>query len=147
MRLLLWLAHALLGVGLCAPCMTVTPRMEPLGRLGEWLGLVKAPETYSVLTGILALLRGGNVLVGVALLFFSILFPVAKLVAIRVGTHEGTTPLWAQRLGKYSMVDVFVLALLVVASKSFPGGTTVELRWGAYAFAAAALLTMGATRK
>jgi hypothetical protein len=31
---------------------------------------------------------------------------------------------------------------MVVVSKSFPGGTTVEVRWGAFAFAAAALMCM-----
>ena len=48
----------------------------------------------------------------------------------------------AVAVGKYSMVDVFVVALLVVAAQTLPGGTTIELRWGAYAFAAAALLAI-----
>ncbi|MHC4225304.1 MAG: paraquat-inducible protein A, partial [Planctomycetota bacterium] len=45
-------------------------------------------------------------------------------------------------LGKYSMVDVFFIALLVLASQTLPGGTSVEIRWGAYAFAAAALVAL-----
>jgi uncharacterized paraquat-inducible protein A len=49
------------------------------------------------------------------------------------------------------MVDVFVVALLVVTSKSYPGGTTVEIEWGIFAFAGAALLSMlvgaGVTRR
>ena len=70
---------------------------------------------------------------------------MAKLIALRVAIGAGT-PGRLHRvlgtLGKFSMADVFVVALVVVASKSFPGGTTVDLRWGIYAFAGAALLTM-----
>jgi len=139
---LVWAAHAMLGIGLCAPCMTVTPRLGPVDALGRWLGLVDAPRTYSVASGVLRLLTGGNVAIGIVLLAFSVIFPVAKLVVLRACLAEGRqgrAHAIVARFGKYSMADVFVLALLVVASKSFPGGTTVEIRWGAYAFAAAAL--------
>ena len=141
MRAAVWVAHVLLGVGLCAPCMTVTPRAGPLEGLGRWLGILGEPKTYSVASGVLKLLSGGNVAVGIILLVFSVLFPVAKLVILRAAT-EGRAHDLAARFGRYSMADVFVLALMVVVSKSFPGGTTVEVRWGAFAFAAAAMLCM-----
>ena len=142
---LLWLGHGMLGLGLCAPCMTVVPRMEPVQGLAEWLGLVKEPRTYSIVTGVLELLSGGNVGIGLVLLFFSILFPLAKLIALRVciaDARRGISHGLAAKFGKYSMVDVFVIALLVVVSKSYPGGTRVEIEWGIFAFAAAALLSM-----
>ncbi len=143
---LTWAAHVLLGVGLCAPCMTVTPRIGPLEGLGRWLGLIDEPKTYSVATGVLQLLRGGNVAIGLVLLVFSVLFPLTKLVVLRAAL-AGAGPFGrahdlVARFGRYSMADVFVLALLVVVSKSFPGGTTVEVRWGAFAFAAAALFCL-----
>lgn len=141
MRAAIWAAHILLGVGLFAPCMTVTPRAGPLEGLGRWLGLVDEPRTYSVATGVLQLLRGGNVAIGLVLLLFSVLFPLAKLVILRAAAQGRAHDLVA-RFGRYSMADVFVLALMVVVSKSFPGGTTVEVRWGAFAFAAAALLCL-----
>jgi paraquat-inducible protein A len=141
MRAAIWAAHVLLGIGLCAPCMTVTPRAGPLEGLGRWLGLLQEPKTYSVVTGVLRLLTGGNVAVGILLLVFSVLFPVAKLVVLRAA-EQGRAHDIAARFGRYSMADVFVLALMVVVSKSFPGGTTVEVRWGAFAFAAAALLCL-----
>lgn len=142
---LVWANHLLLGLGLFAPCMTVTPRMGALDDLARWLGLVNEPRTYSVATGILQLLRGGNAAVGVVLLLFSGLFPVAKLVVLRVALRDdptGRAHELAARFGRFSMADVFVLALIVVVSKSFPGGTTVGVRWGAYAFAGAALLSL-----
>jgi len=141
-----WLAHALLAIGLCAPCMTVTPRMEPHTGLAHWLGLLDGPRTYSVLGGIGDLLRHGNAPIGAVLLVFSVLFPIAKLVAVRAALRDArrgsSRPAggFAAHLGKFSMVDVFVIALVVLASRSWPGGTEVELRYGAWAFAAAALL-------
>ncbi|MHC4490354.1 MAG: paraquat-inducible protein A [Planctomycetota bacterium] len=145
LALLNWTGHLLLGLGLFGPCMTVTPRIESLQGLAKWLGLVGEPETYSIVSGVLALLRGGNVWIGLVLLFFSVLFPVAKLVALRVCIADarlGRGHALAAGYGKYSMVDVFVIALLVVTSKSYPGGTTVEIEWGIFAFASAALLSM-----
>jgi len=151
---LLWTAHILLGTGLAAPCMTVVPRMGRHTGIAEWLGLVDEPRTYSILTGIAQLLNGGGFWIGLLLLAFSVVFPVAKLVALRVALGDvsaGRPPNRLHRLlanvGKYSMADVFVVALVVVASKSFPGGTSVDVRWGVYAFAAAALLTMFASSR
>ncbi|MHC4547489.1 MAG: paraquat-inducible protein A [Planctomycetota bacterium] len=145
LNLLNWLGHVLLGLGLCGPCMTVTPRLEPVQGLAEWLGLVGEPKTYSIVTGVRALLGGGNVWIGLVLLIFSVLFPLAKVVALRIciaDARRGRGHALAARFGRYSMVDVFVIALLVVAGKSYPGGTTVEIEWGIFAFGAAALLAM-----
>jgi hypothetical protein len=153
LAILNWCSHVLLGIGLLAPCMTVIPRMDPLHGLGRWLGLVDEPRSYSIATGVLQLVRGGNVAIGVVLLVFSVLFPIAKLVVFRValadarrGRPAGRARDVAARYGRYSMADVFVVALTVIVSKSFPGGTTVDVRWGAFAFAAAALLSMAVAR-
>jgi len=143
-----WMAHILLGVGLAAPCMTITPRFGAHTGLAKWLGLLDEPRTYSILSGIRALLAGDGLWIGLLLLVFSVLFPVAKLIALRVAIGVGAGGGLHRALasvGKFSMADVFVVALIVVVSKSFPGGTTVDLRWGIYAFAGAALLTMALT--
>jgi len=138
-----WVGHVVLGAGLAAPCMTVTPHLGQVEGLAKWLGLMEEPRTYSVATGVFELLRGGHLVIGGVLLLFSVVFPVWKLVALRLALRRPRSghPLSA-RLAKFSMVDVFVIALLVVAGKTFPGGTTVDVRWGVYAFAAAALLSM-----
>jgi len=145
---LLWVAHILLGVGLAAPCMTVTPRMGAHTGLAEWLGLLDEPRTYSILSGIRALIVGDGLWIGLLLLLFSVVFPIAKLIALRVAMGVGAPNRLHHLLGaigRFSMADVFVVALLVVVSKTFPGGTTIDLRWGLYAFAGAALLTMMVT--
>jgi len=91
LSILNWANHLLLGAGLFGPCMTVTPHMGSLDDLARWLGLVDEPKTYSVATGILQLLSGGNVAIGIVLLVFSALFPVAKLVILRaaLACHTG----------------------------------------------------------
>ncbi len=142
-----WISHALCGIGLAAPCMTVTPRLGEHSEIGRWLGLLDEPKTYSILTGIGSLLDGDGVVIGCVLLVFSVLFPIAKLAAIRhsLDALRRGRPVragWLNALGKYSMVDVFVIALMVVVSKSFPGGTDVDISWGVYPFALAALLTV-----
>lgn len=144
-----WVGHGLLACGLFAPCMTITPRLEPHTGLAEWLGLVDRPETYSIFSGVWKLLRGGNVAIGVVLLVCSVLIPLAKLVAYRAGLADlrsgrPVTPTHrlAAAIGKYSMVDVFVIALFVFSSQTFPGGTEIELLWGTYAFGGAALLSI-----
>jgi paraquat-inducible protein A len=150
----LWTAHILLGVGLAAPCMTIVPRLGSHTALGEWLGLLDEPRTYSILSGIADLLAGRGVWIGLLLLVFSVLFPVAKLVALRMAVADRHAGRPLNRLhgalaglGRYSMADVFVVALLVVASKTYPGGTEVVVRWGLYPFAASALLTMFASAR
>jgi paraquat-inducible protein A len=151
---LLWSAHILLGVGLAAPCMTIVPRLGAHTALGAWLGLLDEPRSFSILTGIRGLLAGNGLWIGLLLLVFSVLFPLAKLIGLRIALADLAANRPLNRLhrllanvGKYSMADVFVVALLVVASKSFPGGTEVQIRWGLYAFASAALLTMFASAR
>lgn len=43
------------------------------------------------------------------------------------------------------MLDVMVIALIIVAMKALPGGTTITVGWGLYAFAASVLTSMAAS--
>jgi len=147
-----WLCHALLAIGLAAPCMTFVSRMGGATEVARAAGLLPEPATYSVLTGIRTLFENGDVAIGAVLLVFSVVFPVSKLIVVRLALQaaaRGDAPPALLRAisaaSKYSMVDVFVVALLVVASKSMPGGSRVELEWGTYAFGAAALLSTALT--
>jgi paraquat-inducible protein A len=142
----------MLAVGLVAPCMTFVSRMGGATEVARAAGLIPEPATYSVLSGILTLFEGGDLGIGCVLLAFSVLFPIAKLIAVRLvlqsATRRAVSPQLLRgvaALSKYSMVDVFVVALLVVASKTMPGGSRIDLEWGLFAFGAAALLSMGLT--
>ena len=148
LRLLTLLAAALLGLGLVAPCMTIRPGF------GDYETLVRllhpdyaAPSTYSVLSGILAMARQDNQGLAVLLFCFSAVFPTAKLAMMAWATQKladrrrpGVWLTLAHHTGKFSMLDVMVLALIVVAIKGLPGGSRITLGWGVWAFAGSVVL-------
>ncbi len=108
-------------------------------------------DTYSVVGGIVDLARHGHPGLALLILVFSILFPVAKLVALvlvwgRDMTNRATDRLLRQleALGRWSMLDVFVVVLLVgTLNLGLPSGASA--RPGIYVFAAAILLSMVTT--
>lgn len=111
-RLALWLVVA---ASLCFALGLFVPVVE-LEKLGS------EDRSYSVLGGLLDLARGGNVLLALLVLSFSVLFPIAKLgllarlLATRVERAERRGLLrWLALLGKWSMLDVFVVAILIGA--------------------------------
>jgi paraquat-inducible protein A len=133
-----FVALVLLGPALCLPFITST-------QLGQ-------EHSYSLLAGIWLLLREpwGHTLLGLLLLLFSVIFPVAKLLALLVAT-SGRLPLeravrhrlahLAELTGKYSLLDVVVVALLVVVIK-VDGIATVRASSGTFLFGAAILLSL-----
>ena len=81
--------------------------------------------TYSILGVIDKLFAGGDWFLGGILALFSVAFPVAKLALYWVVAGcgpdlGGATDLlkWTHRAGKFSMAEVFALALMVVVVKT-----------------------------
>jgi paraquat-inducible protein A len=150
LQVLLVVASILLGVGLFAPCMTLQPSYGNVTWLARLIDPdLVAPTTYSLLDGIRSLLTDSNVFIGVVVLLFSVVFPLWKLGVYWVATAQlaqgqepGAPVRWVNQLGKWSMLDVFVLAVLVVAVKGLPGGSRVAIEWGAAAFCASVLLSI-----
>jgi hypothetical protein len=152
----LWLAYlagALFLVGIFAPSFTMIPKFgggffERLVRLFVCDDL--EPRQFSLAGGIVHLLQQRELLIGGLILLFSVAFPVAKLAAIILFIHSGRSAAdrnlkLLESLGKWSMLDVFVIASLVICFKGFPGGTHIQVQWGIYIFAISILLTMLAT--
>lgn len=141
LRLLVWLAYALLATGLVAPVITLEK-------------FVFIENTFSVVTGIYQLLREGRWFLFVIIGGFSVLLPVLKLYVLQrlLGRHcHNAARLrhylhWMHLYGKWSMLDVFIVAVLVVAVK-LGAIAQVEMRYGLYAFAASVLLTMYVTAR
>lgn len=153
-RLVMAAASVLLGLGLVAPCMTIQPSMGETW--DSWLRLLDPsqlqPTTYSILGGILELMRTDSLGLGLILLAFSVVFPVFKLATLwwAVGVLKqgkpGGVALWiTHHAGKFSMLDVMVIAVFIVAIKGLPGDTQVTIGWGLFAFAGAVLLSMVAS--
>jgi paraquat-inducible protein A len=122
--------------------------------LGLFLPVVRIDRFFfltdrvSILQGIGALLHEGEIVVGVVVLLFSAVFPLLKLVLafwlwgwtdVRAARFEHL----ARRLewlGKWSMVDVLVVALLVFSVKA-TGLANATTQAGLYFFCAAVLGT------
>lgn len=149
-QVLILLASIFLGVGLFTPCLTVIPGA------GEWTGVLRvfrpdftAPHSLSIAEGIVELFDYGHYLIGTLILVFSILFPLAKLGVLWTAawniSHRDATKqllLLVEKLGKYSMLDIFVIAILIIAIKGLPGGSTVNVEIGFYSFVLSVLLSL-----
>lgn len=100
---------------------------------------------YSVATGVFGLWDDGEHFLAALVFFFSFVFPIAKLALLLglwfVPMQPARRGEWLARLsalGKWSMLDVFIVAILVVASKL---GALADVRTedGIYWFACAIL--------
>jgi paraquat-inducible protein A len=131
------LALGTLTAGLLLPALTVTEL-----RLFD--------TVYSVLGGLQALRKAGDWLLFVLILAFSIVLPYAKLALLAwvwrrgrpAGSHKALELI--EGLGRWSLLDVLVVALVVVTLRGNFFVRT-QLEPGVYLFAAAAMLTMGLT--
>lgn len=126
----------LLGLGLSLPALTI----RSLAGLRE--------STYSVWSGIIALWTGGHRFLGALIFTFSLVFPLFKLTAITLLWFFPAPPLrrvtWLQDLkvlGKWSMLDVFVVAALL-GTVRFGELTEASPRAGIYCFGCAILGSM-----
>lgn len=146
-RLSVCLCAVLLGFGLAAPTLTIRPQAGDF----TWLMELFSPEdleitTYSILGIIGQLFEGGDLFLSGVLFLFSVVFPIGKLClywvaagSVRRSGRAETLLRWTHRAGKFSMAEVFALALMVLVVKTLPGGSTASLEWGAYVFVASAL--------
>lgn len=105
---------------------------------------------FSILSGLGELADAGNWLVFFIILVFSVLVPYAKLVAVAILWWRKPSPAhartldWLHGLGRWSMLDVLVVAVTLITLQSGFYVRT-ELREGTYLFAAAALASMALT--
>ena len=159
------------GLGLTGPTFTIHPSMPAeldelrhhwligplLERVGRHVpvvdrflsGELEKDQTFTIMGAILKLFSSGNAFLGCLLFLFSVIFPVGKLALYwvvagcgpEVGRASGLLK-WTHRVGKFSMAEVFVLALLVVDVQALPGGSTASLEWAAYVFIASVIATI-----
>ncbi|MBT5435613.1 MAG: paraquat-inducible protein A [Rhodospirillaceae bacterium] len=134
--LLLLAAVVFLALGLFLPAFTVEK---------FWL----FENRKSIAGSVYALLAGKNIVLGFVILIFSIIFPTTKLVLSLwiwaspdpTGRHTRYALKWSVRLGKWSMMDVFMVAL-VVAMLSLGMVAQVTADYGVYFFCAGILASM-----
>lgn len=139
--ILLVLAGLLLVVGLVTPIITFKK-------------FFFIQNTFSILTTCWNLLKQGQMFLFVVIALFSVILPIIKLSLLFLlilenkTINENTKKLLSlmHRFAKWSMLDVFVVAILVVVVKLGAIGN-VEKHIGLYAYAAAAILIMLLTNR
>lgn len=141
LRVLLGITFLLLCVGLVSPIITLKK-------------FVLIENTFSVFSGVIELLNEGQVFLFIIITGFSIVLPLLKIIVLNIllsakqdKAHKLDKYLhWMHLYGKWSMLDVFVVAVMVVAVK-LGAVASVEMRYGLYLFAAAVILTMYVTAR
>lgn len=108
-------------------------------------------NTFSIMSGIRLLWADGNLLLAFVIFFFSIVFPIAKLLTLLyvwlarlTDERRRSTLHWIMALGKWSMLDVFVVAVVVVAVK-IGIFSKAKPEPGIFVFGASIFLSMVAT--
>jgi len=111
-------------------------------------------NTVSIASGLLELIQEGQILLFIIIFLFSIVLPVLKLFVLnKLLSPSLTEPVslqkylrWMHHYGKWSMLDVFVVAILLATVK-LGSVANVQLHYGLYLFAGAVLLTMLVTAR
>ena len=148
-RFIIAVSSLLLGLGLIAPTLTIYPQAGDL----TWIVNIIAPEelvtsTFSILGVIEKLFLTNDLFLAILLALFSVFSPILKLSLYWFATSVNDCKKFERVLqvvhyvGKFSMAEVFALALIIVVIKSFPGGSNAELEWGAYLFTLSVISSM-----
>ncbi len=108
-------------------------------------------NTFSILTGITSLYDEKFYFLAFIIFFFSLVFPVTKLAALLLiwgvrlsDSNRIALVHWLGFLGKWSMLDVFVVAVIVVSVK-LGVLASAEPKSGIYIFGLSILLSMVTT--
>ncbi|MAA98171.1 MAG: paraquat-inducible membrane protein A [Stappia sp.] len=112
----------------------------PLLELERLLVLTDRPSLLQLVTG---LWSDGEQLLAGAVALFSVVFPMAKLAALHVAVVAGTPGRSLQMLGalgKWSMMDVMLVALVIFAAKT-SGLATAITQPGLLFYAGAVVLS------
>ena len=136
---LLIVAFALFGTGIFFPFFHVKK---------FWL----FNDAVSVVGGIFTLFREGEYFLFAVLSLFTLVFPCAKLGLLSITWMEREHDLtrvrqlhgWVATLGKWSMLDVFVVAILIVAMKS-ASVAEIHIGFGLYLFTFSVITTQVAS--
>ncbi|MCC5997392.1 MAG: paraquat-inducible protein A [Oceanicaulis sp.] len=135
------LARALLALGVAFFPLGVTLPVMETTRF--WF----FKDSYSLLGAVAKLLEAGEWRLGAIIALFSIGAPVAKMAMVAAlharpaGGHGGWLARWVERLGKWSLTDVLVVAMLIVIW-SGGGMVSVVSQPGLWFFALSAVCLM-----
>lgn len=139
------LAFITLVFGLISPLLMVTIHKEV-----EYLGdIVLSFESKGVIGSIVKLFESGDIIVAIVILLFSVIVPLLKVgsllfISVFVEYHFAEKIVkFFKAIGKWSMVDVFVVAVFLVYLTANKGDVSrAEVEVGLYFFLAYVLISM-----
>ncbi len=156
---LTWLVNiavVCLGLGIMLPVMRIDAND------GTIRGFIMAfitpgPSSYSILSSVWALIKKGivmDILLGGIIFLYSVVFPILKL-SVFYHTLSGGTPstlsggtpssgisAFVHKWGRFSMLDVYIVAILILTIRSLPGGAQIKPSWGLLLFTISVLLSL-----
>lgn len=106
-------------------------------------------DQFSILSALLLLVKDGQVILAVIIFLFSVVMPLFKFCAFasalfsyqKLNSIASRAIDWIHRFGRWSMLDVFVVAVLIVGVK-LSAFASVELHLGLWAFSGALMLLL-----
>jgi paraquat-inducible protein A len=131
---LLVLSFALFVIGFFAPLITVKKFLFFTNRISLFSGLVQLLQEQHY--GLFSIIVTFSVLL--PLIKIGVLYSVCTR-AVWASPKIRATLHWMALVGKWAMLDVFIVALLVVVTK-VRGLADVEVHYGLYVFAASVML-------
>jgi len=137
------LAAGLYAAGLVLPMATITTKFLPF---------VDKTESYNLLQTIRNLFRDHDYVLGVIIVLFTLVFPVTKFFSLFMGlwgrwrSDNSRVYRWMKATGRWSFLDVFVVAILVVMLRveTMAGEFGMKPDPGIYCFGASVLLAIWA---
>jgi len=138
-------AMTTLILGLISPVLMVTIHTHV-----EYLGdIVLSFESKGVIGSVVKLFNGGDMTVALVILLFSVVIPLLKVLALlfisifRRNRFAHHIVKFFKMIGKWSMVDVFVVALFLVYLSANKGDVShAEVEIGLYFFLAYVIVSM-----
>ncbi len=148
---LTWLVNiavVCLGLGIMLPVM----RIDANG--GGIKGFIMAfitpgPSSYSILSSVWTLIKNGvvlDILLASIIFIFSVVFPILKLGVFYHKLNDGKLNRGISALvhkwGRFSMLDVYIVAILILTIRTLPGGAQIKPSWGIILFTISVLLSL-----
>ena len=87
-----------------------------------------------------------DILLGGVIFLFSVVLPIVKLGLfyhiLNGGNPNSSIAKFAHKWGRFSMLDVYIVAILILTIRSLPGGTQIKPSWGLILFTTSVLLSL-----
>ena len=111
--------------------------------------ITPGPSSYSILSSISTLVKTDtfmDILLGVTVFLFSVVLPIVKLGLfyhiLNGGNPNSNITTFVHKWCRFSMLDVYIVAILILTIRSLPGGAQIKPSWGLVLFTISVLISL-----